>query len=127
MSNHLNIGEFLAEYYRVFSTLDLAAIPSYFHKPAVFIGPAGVFPLDAGTLIAMMTRTIDDLRAKDYGRSEFLLKEERALGTQSAFVTGIAARFRSDGTELERVPLSYVLQKTESGWKIAVLLLHAAS
>ena len=127
MNNHSNVGEFLAEYYRVFSTLDLAAIPAYFHKPAVFIGPAGVFPLDAGTLIAMMTRTIDDLRAKDYGRSEFILQEEKHLGPQSAFVTGIALRFKSNGEELERVPLSYILQRTDSGWKIAVLLLHAAS
>ena len=111
----------------MYSTLDLAAIPSYFHRPAVFIGPAGVFPLDAGTLISMMTRTIDDLRAKDYGRSEFILQDEKHLGSQSAFVSGIALRFKSDGQELERVPLSYVLQKTESGWKIAVLLLHAAA
>lgn len=126
MSNDSNVGQFLADYYRVFSTLDLNAIQTYFHRPAVFIGPAGVFPLDAGTLIAMMTRTIDDLRAKDYGHSEFILQHEKPLGSQSAFVSGIALRFKTDGQELERVPLSYILQKAESGWKIAVLLLHAA-
>jgi len=122
----VTVSQFLAEYYQVFSSLDLTAIQSYFHDPAVFIGPAGVYPLDSTALTTMLTRTTEDLRARGYGRSEFILQEEKALGPVSAFASGTAMRFKSDGEELERVPISYVLQKVESGWKIAVMVLHAA-
>jgi len=119
-------NDFLVNYYKVFSTLDVQAIQPYFHDPAVVIGPAGVRPLDSTGLTAMMTRTTRDLRARGYGHSEFVLQDEKPLGDVSRLVTGIAVRFKTDGQELERVPLTYVLQKAGSGWKIAMMLVHAA-
>jgi len=116
--------QFLNEYYQVFSSLELSRIQSYFHTPGLVIGPAGPFPLDAGGLTAMLTRIIEDLRSKGYGRSEFVLQDEKALGSASAFISGIAVRFKTDGNELERVPLSYVLHKMDSGWKIAVMVVQ---
>jgi len=117
--------QFLADYYKVFSSLELARIQSYFHTPGLLIGPAGPFPLDAAGLTAMLTRTIEDLRARGYGRSEFVLESQKALGSSSSFVNGIAVRFKTDGSELERVPLSYVLHKGDSGWNITVMVIHA--
>ena len=37
----------------------------------------------------------------------------------------LAVRFKTDGQELERVGITYVLQKSDSRWKIAVLIAHA--
>jgi hypothetical protein len=38
--------------------------------------------------------------------------------------TGVALRYKTDGQELERVGVTYLLYKAESGWKIAVVVLH---
>jgi ketosteroid isomerase-like protein len=48
------------------------------------------------------------------------------LGAQSASVTGIAVRYRAGGAEMERAGISYLLRKTDDGWKIAVMVLHGA-
>jgi hypothetical protein len=42
-------------------------------------------------------------------------------------VTGVALRYKVDGKELERVGVTYVLHKVDTGWKIAVLILHDAN
>jgi hypothetical protein len=39
-------------------------------------------------------------------------------------VTGIAMRYKLDGQELEQAGVTYVLAKSASGWKIAVLIGH---
>jgi hypothetical protein len=39
---------------------------------------------------------------------------------------GVAIRRKTDGQELERVGVTYLLHKTESGWKFAVFVLHDA-
>ncbi len=95
-TNEIAVKQILEDYYRAFSTLDIGAILPYFHEPALFIGPSGVFPVPtSAVLTSVLGSTIEDLRAKGYGRSE-----------------------------LEQVGVTYLLHKTETGWKIAVLVLH---
>jgi len=38
-------------------------------------------------------------------------------------VIGVAERYKADGQPLERAGVTYLLQKTDSGWKITVLIL----
>src|SRR5690348_4484468 len=98
----------IADYYQVFSTLDIHAILPYFSEPALFMGPPGVFPVpDHAALTAILTPLIADLKSKDYGRSELEMQEVRSLGTSTACITGIALRYKADGNILERVPLTY--------------------
>jgi cytochrome b subunit of formate dehydrogenase len=52
------------------------------------------------------------------------MRDIKLLNATTMLVTGIAMRYKLDGQELERVGVTYVLHKADSGWKIAVLIGH---
>jgi ketosteroid isomerase-like protein len=126
MNSEAEIRQTLARYYESFSTLDMDVIAPYFHMPAVIVGPPGVFPAsDAATLATMFAPAIASLRAQDYQRSELEIGDLRVLGAASALVSGVAVRLKRDGSEIERVGLTYIMQKSGGEWKIAVLVIHS--
>ena len=63
---------------------------------------------------------VEALRAQDYQRSEFLGAELTPLTENMVLVRGVAVRYRASGTELERVPITYLVHQT-GAWKIAVV------
>jgi ketosteroid isomerase-like protein len=119
------ITSVLTDYYRVFSTLDAQAISGYFHEPSLIVSPLGV--------VAAATRadharafaaTGEGLRARGYGRSELTMLRVTRLSATTACASGVAVRYKTDGLQLERVGVTYVLNKAASDWKIAVLVTH---
>ncbi len=127
MTDETAVRNTLDEYYRAFSTLSVQAILPYLNERAILVGPLGVFPLAAPSAIEpIFGPVMEKLRARGYSRSELDAQEVRMLGTNSAFVTGIAVRYGSDGEELERAGISYLLRKTDDAWKIVVMVLHDA-
>jgi hypothetical protein len=67
---------------------------------------------------------MESLRQREYGRSEFRLQQLRLLSATSALAMGVATRYKTDGQEMERVGLTYLLHKDDTGWKFAVMALH---
>jgi ketosteroid isomerase-like protein len=127
MTNKAAVTQVLTDYYRAFSHLDVQAILPYFHQPALLIGPPGVAPVPTSAALAgMFAPVMDDLRARGYGRSELNLERVQSLSATAALATGVALRYKADGQELERVGVTYVMHKADTGWKIAVLVLHDA-
>lgn len=121
------VTQAMADYYKAFSTLDVEAILPYFEQPALLVVPQGVYAMsDAATQTAVFTRTIDDLRARGYGRSELEIEQATPLGPSAALVTGVAVRYKADGQVLERVKLTYLLHNAQGRWKIAVMVVHDA-
>ncbi len=115
--------EAILEYYKAFSTLDLNAIVSYFCEPSMTIAPQGVFSAaNRGTLADSLAPIVQSLRAKGYGRSEFVQPQVTMLGETDALVRGVAVRYTAAGPELERIPISYLVHRSDAGWKIAVLV-----
>jgi translation elongation factor EF-Tu-like GTPase len=47
-----------------------------------------------------------------------------SLSSTATVVTGVAERFKVNGEKLERVGVTYVLHKGDTGWRIVVLILH---
>jgi hypothetical protein len=120
-----DVNQFLADYYRDFSTLNVQAILKYFHEPALLVGPLGVMPVpDRATLAAVFGPVMDDLRAKGYGRSELEVGYVKALSSSAALIGGVAVRYKTDGRQLERVGVTYLLHKTEGGWQFATVVIH---
>jgi|ERR1039458_3414060 ketosteroid isomerase-like protein len=127
MTDETAVREMLEEYYRAFSTLNVRAILPYLNEPAILVGPPGVMPLPTPSAIEpIFGPVMENLRTRGYGRSELGSQEIRILSPQSAFATGIAIRYKSDGTEFERASITYVLRKTDNGWKFVVMVLHGA-
>jgi ketosteroid isomerase-like protein len=127
MTDETAVRQTLDEYYRAFSTLSVQAILPYLNQPALLVGPLGVIPLPAPSAVEpIFGPVMEGLRTRGYARSELGSQRIRILCAQSAFATGIAIRYRSDGEELERAGVTYLLRKTDDAWKIVVMVLHGA-
>lgn len=121
------IIQVLTDYYTAFSTLDVHAFLPYFHEPSLLIGPQGIFPAPTHAILStIFAPALEGLRARGFGRSELSVQQSKILSETAALVTGVAIRYKTDGQELERVGVTYVLHKNDNGWKIAVLVLHDA-
>ena len=115
--------EAIHEYYKAFSTLDVSAIASYYCQPSMTVAPQGVLSAAShAALTDALAPIINSLKTRGYGRSEFVEPTVTRLGETDALVRGVAVRYTAAGSELERIPLSYVMHRTETGWKIAVLV-----
>jgi ketosteroid isomerase-like protein len=115
----------IGEYYAAFSTLDMNAIVSYYAEPSMTIASQGMFSASNRTALAgFLAPMIDGLRAKGYGRSEFVQARVTTLGESDALVQGIAVRYTTSGLEMERIPLGYLMHRSGDGWKIAALVVE---
>lgn len=115
--------ETVLEYYKAFSTLDLSAIVQFFCERSMTIARQGVFSAaHRGALADSLTPMVQSLKAKGYGRSEFVEANVVILGEADALVRGVAVRYTTEGSELERIRLSYLMHRDDSGWRIAVLV-----
>ena len=119
------VSQVIADYYRDFSTLNIQAILPYFSEPSLLVGPQGVIPIpDRNALVAVFGPVMEDLRGRGYDRSEFEVGYVKLLSSSAALISGVAVRYKTDGQQLERVGVTYVLHKTERGWKFATVILH---
>jgi ketosteroid isomerase-like protein len=119
--------EFLNRYYTTFSTLDLEAIAPFFNEPCLFISPQGVLACPTRESVKEAFKTIaEGLRAKGYGRSELANLNMKAMSETTVLATGTAVRYKADGLELEHVGVTYILQQSSGGLRIAVTVIHDA-
>jgi hypothetical protein len=115
----------LHEYYSAFSTLNVEAVLRYFHEPAFLVGPQGGFAATTHALLATAFRpAMEGLRGRGFGRTELKVGTLKRLSATATLVGGIAQRYQLDGEELDQAGVTYVLHKGDSGWKIAVLIIH---
>jgi ketosteroid isomerase-like protein len=119
------VNQVLTEYYKAFSTLTVQSVLHYFHHPALLIGPPGVIALPtAEAVVPIFGPVMENLRQRGYRRSELSLQQLRLLSATAALAMGVAIRYKTDGQEMERVGVTYLLYKGDSGWKFAVMALH---
>ena len=115
----------LNEYYSAVSTLKVEAVLPYFYEPSLLIGPQGTFAATSHALLATaFTPALECLRARGLGRTELRVRNLKSLSATAALVGSIAQRYKIDGQKLDQAGVTYVLYKSEAGWKIAVLILH---
>jgi hypothetical protein len=117
----------LTDYYTAFSALDVQKFLPYFHEPSLLVGPQGIFAASTrADLATAFAPAVESLRVRGFGRSELSPRQSKMLSETAALVTGVAIRYKSDGQELERVGVTYILHRNDAGWKIAVVALHDA-
>ena len=127
MNDQTDVTQFLTKYYTAFSTLDLETIAPFFHEPSVFISPQGVLATQTSDDVkAAFSVIAETFRSKGYGRSELINLKVQQLSDTTTLASGIADRYKADGQQLERVGVTYILQKSDSRWKIAVTVIHDA-
>lgn len=110
------------DYYKAFSSLELDACAPFFTVPCMFIGLQGTFAVaNRDDLAKVLGPTFETLKAKGYQRSEFIEPQLTNVTENAALVRGVAVRYHASGTELQRVPISYLMHRTGAAWKIAVV------
>ena len=110
-------AQVLADYYRAFSSFDAQAVWPYFHEPSQLVSPAGViaFPTRAAVAAAFQP-TMDALRARGFAKAELTNLHVKRLSATTVIAGGVAVRTKTDGQELERAGVVYLLQRqTGSG------------
>ena len=121
------VAQALTDYYAAFSTLDAHAVAPYFHEPSLLVSPAGAGAAPTrAAVIAVFQPAMDALRARGFAKSELTNLRLKRLSAASVIAGGVAVRRKSDGQELERHGVVYLLQKTNTGWQIAAILIHDA-
>jgi ketosteroid isomerase-like protein len=119
----------LTDYYSAFSTacnkLDVQVVLPYFHEPTLLMSVQGVAAAPThAALTPLLTLFMEGLRARGFARTELNNLHVKRLSTASVLASGVAVRSKVDGQELDRVGVTYILHKTNSGWRIAVLVVH---
>jgi ketosteroid isomerase-like protein len=118
----------LTDYYRAFSTLDAQAVLPYFHEPSQLVSPAGVVPTPTRAAVAAVFQPImDALRARGFAKTQLTNLHLKGLSGTTAIAGGVAVRHKTDGQELERAGVVYLMQKTAAGWQIATIVIHDAA
>lgn len=126
-TDQADVVRVLHEYYSAFSTLHVDSVLPFFHEPSLFIGPQGVFAAKTHIFVAeAVSPFMEAFRARGFGRTELRVRNLKLLSATAALVEGVAQRYKLDGHELDRAGVTYVLHRTDSGWKIAVVVTHDA-
>lgn len=121
-----DVRQTLQAYEQAWSRHDAAAIAAFYFEPAMRVSQSG--PIIRANRTEQETFFAGYLRAivgRGYEHSEWEMLNGRLLDAHTALASGIAVRYRADGTVLERVGLTYQLWKSGEGWKIFLSETHA--
>ena len=121
------VTQVILDYYQAFSTLDAQAVGPYFHEPSQSVSSAGVVATATRAAVAAAFQTVmEGLRARNFAKSELINLRLKRLSATTVIAGGVAVRRKTDGQELERAGVVYLLQKTRVGWQFATVVIHDA-
>ena len=113
------------EYMQAFQTLRAQAVASYIHLPCMLISPQGVAVVsDPAEVECLLGKTMEGLKGRGYARSELNDVEAISLSENIVLVSVSRARYRKDGSQLERLGETYTFRKIDNAWKIVTAVVH---
>jgi hypothetical protein len=120
-------GEYLAAYAACGrGEQDSASLLAYYGVPLLITTDGGFFALTSDdAVVAAVQPQIDGMRAAGYARSEVVGTEITGLNATSALVRGLFSYHTSDGSEIRRVGLTYLVTDSAAGRRISVLAVHS--
>jgi hypothetical protein len=105
----------------------IADLLPYYGVPLLLTTDDGVTALTtADDVAAVMQGQLDGLRAAGFHHSDVLHSEVTMLNAASAICRCSLSRIRSDGIELERLAVTYLVTDGPHGPRISVLAAHTA-
>jgi ketosteroid isomerase-like protein len=120
------VRQTLQAYEQAWSKHDPSALAAFYFEPAMRVSKAGpVVRASRADQQAFFAGYLRAIIERGYDRSEWESLDGRLLDAQTALGSGVAVRYRADGSVLERVGLTYHLWKTVDGWKIFLSATHA--
>jgi hypothetical protein len=127
-----DVSQWFAEYLSVFVACargesDAASLLAYYGVPLLLTTDDESVTLASGDqVVAAMRQQIDGMRAVGYGRTEVLRSQVTVLNAMSALYYGTFSWRRSDGSEIRRVTLTYLVTDGPAGRRISALMVHSS-
>lgn len=98
---------------------------AYYGVPLLITTDEGFFaPASGAEVVAVVQRQIDGMRAAGYARTEILASEVKVLNARSALYEGTFSRRRSDGAEINRLTMTYLITTGAAGRRISAFAVH---
>jgi len=112
------IHEVLSGYYDAFGR-DSAAASAFYGEPTLIVLPNQVVMLGTRADIAtFFDKFVATLKASGYSHSKFGAYRIKLLNSATALFSTVATRIKTDGTEMQQSGFTYLLHKSDAGWKI---------
>jgi hypothetical protein len=101
------------------------ALLAYYGVPLLLSTDDGFIALTRDDqVVAAAQQQIDGMRAADYDHSDVLGSDVTVLNATSALYRGTFSRRRADGTEINRLTVTYLVTDGSAGRRISALALH---
>jgi hypothetical protein len=126
-----DVSQWFGEYLAAFTACgrgesDAASLLAYYGVPLLLTTDDGFFALTSGDqVVAVMQQQVDRMRAAGYGRSEVLGSQVTVLNSTSALYHGMFSWHNSDGGEISRPALTYLVTDGPVGRRISALAVHS--
>lgn len=113
----------MSGYYDVFGR-DSAAAAAFYGEPTLIVLPDQVIALSKRADIeTFLDKFVASLKPLGYARSKMEgVPRIKLLNATTALFSTVALRLKADGTEMQRVSFTNLLQKGSFGWKIHVII-----
>ncbi len=107
-------------YYQLFTERNMKALPQeIFHLPFVLLAPEGAqVELTAEAMTTRNEGNLKRLLESGWDRSEFPSPQVCVLNSGAAIASGKFFRYKKDGSVLSENAVTYILGKTDKGWRI---------
>jgi hypothetical protein len=120
------MNEYFASFADLGPTFDMRRALSFFHEPSMLITATRASSYltrgdaEAGWVNAFVARQRD----RGYARQDIPRLHVKQMSSGVALASAEIVRYKSGGELLERVGASYVLRRTNEGWKITAVITH---
>lgn len=121
------IRSVLEAYHEAFDEGSSRDVVRFVHRPCTVVTRWGAYVLaDRDEIESAFASVQRDVRARGCRRTERRDVRVRMLDARLARARAVTVRYDAEGREMERSGTTYVLRRTEHGWRIAVLVEHGA-
>lgn len=106
---------------------DIASLSGYYDVPLLLTADRGALALNSEDSVARaLEEQIDGMRSAGYDRTLLLESHVEILNAVSALYRGHFSRRRSDGSEIGRLRVTYLITDRGTGPRIGALIVHSA-
>ena len=108
----------LAGYYDAFGR-DSAAASAFYGEPSLVVFPNQVVGLSTRADVEVFfDKLVASLKPSGYSHSKLGDHRIKLLNSTTALYSTVAIRLKADGSEMQRSGFTYLLHKSNAGWKI---------
>ena len=116
----------LESYTASFASKSAEEMVPFFHIPMLVVFDTGVVAMNRNLDIVRYVQSIQSkLTEMDYAYSNWTKLRIKELNSGLVVASTSAIRYNGDGGIIAETGSTYVLRKTEDGWKIATFISHA--